>query len=70
MPLTFFGGSLIYLLLIEGQLLYSTVLVSAKYHHESAIYIQWPLPLEPLSNLRPHPTPLGCYHSPSLLLTF
>jgi len=42
---------------------YNIVLVSAIYQHESAIS---PLPLEPLSNLLSHPTPIGCHRAPTL----
>ena len=55
---------LIYLFLNEEYLLYNTVLVSAKHQHESAICIHiCPLPLEPPSNLPPHPTPLACHRA-------
>ena len=45
---------------------YNVVTVSALYLHESAIGIRMPLPLEPPSNLPPHPTPLGCHRAPAL----
>ena len=55
---------LIYFFLIEGQLLYKIVLVSAKHQHESLIGIH----MSPHSwtSLPPpsHPIPLGCYWSP------
>ena len=52
---------LIYLFSIEGQLLYNILLVSVIHQHESAIDIHMSLPLEPLSHLPLHPTPLGCH---------
>ena len=41
-------------------------MVSALHLHESAIGIYMALPLEPLSHLPPHPTPLGCHGAPAL----
>ena len=46
------------LFLIEGELLYNIVLVSAIYQHESAIGIHISLLLESPSHLPHHPTPL------------
>ena len=46
---------------IEGQLLYNILLVSVIHQHESATGIHVSLPLEPLSHLPLHPTPLGCH---------
>ena len=45
---------------------YNIVMVSALHLHESAIGIHMPLPLEPLSHLPPHPTPLGGTRAPAL----
>ena len=53
----------IYLFLMEGYLLYSIVLVSAKDQHESAIGV---LMSSPSSASLPPPAPptLGCYRAP------
>ena len=47
--------------LIEGELLYNTVLVSAKHQHESAIGIPMSPALEPPCHHPSRPTPQSCY---------
>ena len=50
-----------YWCLIEGDLLYNTVLLSAKHQHESAIGMPMSPALEPPCHLPSHPNPRSCY---------
>ena len=52
--------------LIEGELLYNIVMVSAIYQHNHPQAYSCSLPLNSLSHLIFHPFPLGCHRKPAL----